>query len=41
MGLWRGKAQNIYFWVFKCRQYRRINISRKKMRTNKKEEKAG
>jgi hypothetical protein len=35
MGFWRGKAQNIYFWVFKCRWYRRINVSRKKIRAKK------
>jgi hypothetical protein len=29
MGLWRARPK-IYFWVFKCRWCRRINVSRKK-----------
>jgi hypothetical protein len=40
MGLWRGKAR-IYFWVFKCRWYRRINASKEKIRTKKGRESRG
>jgi hypothetical protein len=40
MGFWRG-TNEIYFWVFKCRWYRRINVSRKKIRTKKEKREQG
>jgi hypothetical protein len=39
MGLWRDKAQNILLGFLKYRWYRRIKVSKEKIRTKKEEDK--